>query len=235
MSEWAAKRFWKTADVVADGDGYGVTLDGRAVRTPAKASLILPTRGLAEEVAQEWQAQEELIQPLTMPFTRSANAATDKVMPQHSEVADMLAAYGDSDLICYRASHPQGLVERQNAGWDPLVDWSVTHLKAPLQVYVGVMHASQPEASQETLARRTHAMTPFQLTAFHDLVSLSGSLIIGFAAVEGRNTPEALWDISRIDETWQIDQWGADDEAAEQAGIKRAAFLHAYRFYRLST
>ena len=146
----------------------------------------------------------------------------------------MLSSYGDSDLICYRAADPQGLVERQNKAWDPLVDWSATKLKAPLKVFVGVMHASQSSESLLTLSERVHKLTPFQLTAFHDLVSLSGSLVIGFAVVEGYATPENLWEISRIDEQWQIDQWGRDEEAEAQAEIKRTAFLHANAFFRVS-
>lgn len=234
MSEWAAKRFWKAAEATQVDGGHSVLLDGRSVRTPAKSALILPTEQMAREVAAEWDAQQDKINPLTMPYTRAANAATDKVTPQKAEVADMLASYGDSDLICYRAADPNGLVERQNKGWDPLVDWSTTHLKAPLQVYVGVMHAPQPPASLAHLSRQVHAFNPFQLTAFHDLVSLSGSLIIGFAAVHEYASPEALWEVSRIDETWQIDQWGEDEDAMEQVAVKREAFLHAERFFRVS-
>ena len=233
MSEWAAKRFWKAVDVKQDDAGYSVALDGRLVRTPAKSPLLLPTAQMAQAVAAEWEAQTDKIDPLSMPYTRAANAATDKVTHQFDEVADMLASYGDTDLICYRASDPKELVERQNKQWDPLVDWSATDLKAPLQVYVGVMHAPQPEASKIRLRALVDAFDPFQLTAFHDLVSLSGSLIIGFAVVHGYDTPQALWDVSRIDEDWQIQQWGEDEEAAAQISIKRDAFLHADQFFRV--
>lgn len=233
MTDWAAKRFWTKTQVIAVEGGYSVTLDGRAVRTPAKSAVTLPTQAMADAVAREWDAQEGKINPLSMPFTRAANAATDKVTPQHGEVADMLAAYGDSDLICYRASDPRGLVERQNKGWDPLVDWSATALKAPLQVYVGVMHAEQPANSIAALTSRVHAFDAYRLTAFHDLVSLSGSLIIGFAVTENYASAEALWEISRIDETWQSEQWGHDEEAEQMAATKREAFLHADSFFRL--
>ena len=145
----------------------------------------------------------------------------------------MLAAYGDSDLICYRASHPDGLVERQNKDWDPLVDWSATALKAPLQVYVGVMHAEQPTQSIAALSQKVHALDAFRLAAFHDLVSLSGSLIIGFAATETYASAADLWDISRIDESWQAEQWGHDEEAEKMADQRRDAFLHADSFFRL--
>ena len=108
MSEWKAKRFWKEAAVVVAGDGFAVELDGRLVKTPAKAALILPTAAMAEAIAAEWQSQEEVINPATMPLTKTANAAIDKVAIQHAEVAELLAAYGDSDLLCYRAAHPAG-------------------------------------------------------------------------------------------------------------------------------
>jgi len=233
MTDWAAKRFWTDTAVAQVEGGFGVTLDGRMLRTPVKSALVLPTRGMADEVAREWDAQEGKIDPLSMPFTRAANAATDKVTPQHAEVADMLAAYGDSDLICYRASDPRSLVERQNKGWDPLVDWSATALKAPLQVYVGVMHAEQPVQSVATLRQKVHSFDAFRLAAFHDLVSLSGSLIIGMAVTENYASAIDLWDISRIDENWQAEQWGHDEEAEQMAIQKRDAFLHADRFFRL--
>lgn len=234
MSEWAAKRFWKTADVAEVDGGFTVQLDTRPVRTPAKSPLVVPTKALARNIAMEWDAQGEKVDPMSMPFTRSSNAAIDKVSVQHGEVADLLAAYGDSDLLCYRASYPDGLVQRQNKAWDQLVDWSATALKAPLQVYVGIMHDSQPEASISHLTKQVHALTPFQLTAFHDLVSLSGSLIIAFAVIHDFAPADALWDTSRIDEDWQIEQWGEDEEATRQAQTKREAFLHADAFFRVS-
>ena len=128
MSEWKPKRFWTASAVVATDGGFTVELDGRRVRTPAKAALVLPTRAMAEAVAREWDAQEKEIDPATMPFTRSANAAIDKVQHQHAEVADMLSDYGDSDLLCYRATHPEALIERQRREWDPALDWAAETL-----------------------------------------------------------------------------------------------------------
>ena len=130
MTGWKRKRFWKQARVVADGDGFAVELDGRPVRTPAKAALRLPGRAMAQAIAAEWDAQEDEIAPATMPFTRTANAAIDKVTPQRAEVAAMLAAYGDSDLLCYRADRPAELVRRQAESWDPALDWAATALGA---------------------------------------------------------------------------------------------------------
>lgn len=234
MSEWAAKRFWTDSAVVAMQNGFGVELDGRGVKTPAKAELILPTRAMADAVALEWDAQDGRIDPMSMPVTRSANAAIDKVRVQHAEVADMLAAYGDTDLVCYRAAHPQGLAEWQVQAWDPVLDWAADTLNARLTALQGVVHSPQPDQALTSLSDRVHALDAFQLAAFHDLVSISGSLLLGFAAAMDWRDAEEIWHLSRIDERWQEEQWGRDDEATVHAEIKRNAFLHAKRFFDLS-
>ncbi|WP_299848035.1 ATP12 family chaperone protein [uncultured Roseovarius sp.] len=234
MSNWKLKRFWDAAAVRRTEQGFAVELDGRPVKTPAKTTLIVPTQPLANQIAAEWNAAEGQINPADMPFTRSANAAIDKVTHQHAEVADMLAAYGDADLTCYRADGPQELVTRQAEGWDPLLDWADTTLGARLLPVQGVIHSPQDTGALRTLADQVHALDPFALTAFHDLVSLSGSLVIGFAALHNLHPPEALWRLSRIDELWQEEQWGEDEEAQEMAARKESDFLHAKTFYNLS-
>ncbi|MFA5580808.1 MAG: ATP12 family protein [Paracoccaceae bacterium] len=234
MNAWAAKRFWTDTRAEADADGYIIRLDDRLLRTPAKAPLVVPTMALAQAIADEWAAQQGEIKPAQMPFTRSANAAIDKVMRQQAEVADMLADYGDSDLLCYRADAPAELAARQAARWDPLLDWAADHLSARLVPVAGVMHRPQDGAALARLRAQVHALDPFALTAFHDLVSLSGSLVIGFSAIHAQNSPTALWDLSRLDEDWQKEQWGSDDEAEELAHQKQAAFLHADAFYHMS-
>ncbi len=233
MSQWKAKRFWTSASVETASEGYSVHLDGRPVKTPAKSALVVPTRALARQIADEWAACPEQIDPAAMPFTRSANAAIDKVSMQHDEVATMLAAYGDADLICYRADAPAELVARQSAGWDPLLDWAQAHLGARLVPVQGVMHAPQDKQALKVLSKQVHALDAFALTAFHDLVSLSGSLIIGFAALGSDHPIETLWQVSRIDEFWQEEKWGKDEEATAMATRKRRDFLHAKRFYDL--
>lgn len=233
VSEWKAKRFWKETALTETDAGFGVALDGRPVRTPAKAALILPTRAMAEAVQAEWDAVEDQIDPRTMPFTRTANAAIDKVAVQKTEVADMIADYGGTDLLCYRADEPQELRARQDAAWDPLLDWAAETHGARLRVTSGVMHLAQPEEALAPLRKTVRECSPFQLAALHDLVALSGSLVIGLAVGPGQEAPEALWDVSRVDETWQEEQWGKDEEAQIQAALKRTAFLHAARVWRL--
>ena len=234
MGDWKQKRFWKEVSFSETAAGFSIELDGRRVKTPAKAPLEVPTARMAEAIAAEWDAQEEAVNPESMPFTRSANAAIDKVRHQHAEVADMLADYGDSDLLCYRAESPDGLIQRQAAQWDPVLDWAESSLGARLQPRSGVLHQPQDQAALEKLSARVHALSDFQLAAFHDLVGISGSLILGFAAAEGWRGPEEIWLISRLDEIWQEEQWGPDEEALVAAAAKRNAFLHAKAFYDAS-
>jgi chaperone required for assembly of F1-ATPase len=233
VSNWAARRFWDEARAVPVDGGFAVHLDSRPVRTPLKAPLLLPTLALAEAVAAEWQAQDGKVDPTTMPCTRTANSAIDKVAPQFAEVAEMLAAYGETDLLCYRAEGPVNLVERQAKAWDPLLIWAREELGAPLVATAGVMHIDQPPTSLAVLRKQVYLLNPFQLSAFHDLVAVSGSLILGLAVIRKRLAAEAAWDCSRIDENWQAELWGKDDEAAEVASWKCVAFLQADRFYAL--
>ncbi len=233
MSAWSARRFWTDVTIRAEADGFAVYLDNRPVRTPLKAPLILPTEALARAVAAEWQAQEGTVNPATMPCTRSANSAIDKVAPQFDAVVAMLADYGGTDLICYRATHPDDLIDRQARAWDPMMHWVATDLGAPLRATQGVMHVDQPQASLATLHAAVAALTPFQLAAFHDLVAISGSLVLALAVTRGRLTADEAWTLSRIDEDWQIEVWGTDEEAAELIALKRDAFMQADRFYAL--
>lgn len=234
MSSWKQKRFWTAAAVAPHPEGFTVHLDGRQVKTPAKADLVVPTEEMAQAIAAEWDAQEGEVRPAEMPVTRGANAAIDKVRVQHDEVADMLAAYGDADLLCYRAAEPEELVRRQSEAWDPMLDWAAEALGARLEVRTGVIHAPQPQPALDRLAERVQAMTAFQLAAFHDLVSLSGSLVLAFAAVHRLQPVERLWEMSRIDETWQEELWGVDEEARALAERKRQDFLLAARFFDMS-
>ncbi len=230
MTGWARRVFWTAAEAVAEADGWSVRLDGRAVRTPARATLRLPSQALAAAVAAEWAAQGGEVDPGTMPLTRLANSALDKVAPQRAEVAEVVALYGASDLLCYRAAGPAGLVARQAAGWDPLLDWAAETLSARLTVTTGVIPVAQPPQALAALTAAVAARGPFALAALHDLVAISGSLVLGLAVQAGRLGAAGAFALSRIDEDWQTDHWGADDEAAESAARKAADMAAAGRF-----
>ncbi len=234
MSGRKVRRFWKQACIVPVGDGFSVELDGRRLKTPGKANLTLPSLAMAEEMAAEWDAQKDEVDPTSMPVTRMANSAIDKVRPQHREVAEMLAGYGDTDLLCYRAEAPAELVAHQAEAWDPALDWAEAELGVRLFARAGVMHVAQPEPALARLSDMVHRQTAFQLAAFHDLVSLTGSLILGFAATRGWRDGREIWRLSRLDEIWQEARWGVDDDAAATAEARCNAFLSAKRFFEIS-
>ena len=232
MSQWRVKRFWTSASVHPVPGGYEVRLDTRSVKTPGKHPLILPTLALAQAIAAEWDAQTGQINPARMPMTRFANSAVEKVAPQFVAVVGEVASYGASDLLCYRATEPPALADRQAKGWDPILGWAAQIFDAPLTVTQGVMPVTQPGASLTTLTAAVAALTSFQLVALHDLVAISGSLVLGLAATRGRLNPTEAFDLSRIDEHWQAELWGQDDEAAATEARKRADFTAAAQFFQ---
>jgi chaperone required for assembly of F1-ATPase len=212
-----AKRFYK--DVAIEdrgGEGAALLLDKKLVRTPGKALLILPTRALAEAVAEEWRAQGERIDPSTMPLTRLANSAVDGVAGREPAVIDDIVAHAGSDLLCYRAQGPQELVEAQATHWDPVLHWAKTALGAPLLLGQGIVHVAQPPASLDRLRQRLAGRAAFSLAALHVMTALMGSALLALAVAERRLTPEEAWAASHVDEDWQIGQWGEDAEAAER-------------------
>ncbi len=234
MSIMKQKRFWKTAGTVTRDAGFGVELDGRSVNTPNKTPLIVPTSAMADAIAAEWDAQSENIDPLSMPVTRSANSALDKVAPQQAEVIAMLAEYGDSDLLCYRAAGPVELISKQAAEWDAVLDWAAGEFGSKLNVGEGVMHVPQDAGLLENLHAEVASYDNFALVGAHDLISISGSLVLALAVMRDAISVEDAWRKSRVDEHWQVSQWGEDDEAMATEALKKEAFLHADRFYRLS-
>lgn len=232
MSEWTARRFWKDVMIEPADRGWQVCLDGRPVKTPAKRALILPTRALAEAVAAEWRAVDDRIDPAAMPFTRSANSAIDKVAPQRDAVVLLISAYGETDLLCYRAEAPEELAALQERAWGPMLSWAADRLGAPLVVTRGVVPIPQPAASLDALAARVGAMTVFELTALHDLVAMTGSLVLGLAVAIGGFAPEKIWADAQVDDEWQIARWGTDEEAVAVIAARKTAFLDADRFWQ---
>jgi chaperone required for assembly of F1-ATPase len=231
------RRFWDVAGIVpADAEaGFAVQLDDRPLRTPAGVPLVVPTEALAAEIAAEWDALEGEIRPELLPFTRAANVAIDRIAHARGPVVAAIAEYGGTDLLCYRAAEPAGLAARQAAGWDPWLVWSARALGAPLVAVTGVMHAPQPSASIAALHAAVAEEDAFGLAALHELVSLSGSLVLGLAVSRGALEADAAWELSRIDETWQAEQWGRDAEAEAMAAVRREDFLRAARLKRLAS
>lgn len=227
------KRFWATARVVGAGGAWEVLLDTRPIRTPGKAPLHLPTRALAEALATEWDGQGERVDPAAMPLTRAANTAIDRVTPQRAAVAAEIARYGETDLLCYRAPGPQALRAEQDAAWNPLLAWAVERFDARLAVADGVIYAPQEPAATERLAAAVDAFDAWELTGLHELVTISGSLVLGLACAEGRLDPDETWRLSRIDEDWNVREWGEDAEAAAAAAKKHEDLCQAARWIGL--
>ena len=224
------KRFYKEAVV---GKGNAVLLDGRPVRTPGRAPLAPPGARLAGAIADEWNAQEETVDPRAMPLTGLANAAIDRIAPDPAAFARGLAAYGESDLLCYRAEGPAPLVARQAALWDPLLAWAQDRYDIAFAVTAGIVHKPQPPETIARLAAAVAARGPFELAGLSPLVTVSGSLVVALALAEGAIGFDAAWEAAALDEQWQAEQWGEDAEAAKALAARRAEFAAAARFLSL--
>ncbi len=222
------------AEVAERNGGYTVVLDGRPVRTPAKASLSLPTRALAEAVAEEWRAQEEEIRPQSMRLMRLAVTAIDRVSRQRDAVIEEIAAYAATDLVCYRAEQPASLAARQQAAWQPLVDWAARRYDARLRVTAGLMPVQQPQAATGALRSAVAVLDDMMLTGLHNATAACGSAVIALALAEGRVGPDEAWELSLVDETFQVEQWGEDGEAARRHQALREDIASAARFMELS-
>ncbi len=227
-------RPWQEALVEGDAPPYAITLGGRPVRTPRKRAVTAPSRALAEAIAAEWRAQGDTVDPKTMPMTRYMNSILDTVADHRADVIEQVAAYGGSDLLCYRAERPDSLVTRQAQEWDGPLTWAAQVLHAPMIVTAGLMAIEQPDASLAALHGAVEAHDDTGLAALHDLTSFSGSLILALAISKGHLEAEAAWKASRVDEDWQIENWGEDDLATKAAHDKRAAFMDAARLLDLS-
>ena len=227
------KRFYERVDVADRGGGFALLLDGKPVRTPGKAQLILPSRALAEAVAEEWRAQKQRIDPATMPLTRLANSAIDGVPGREHAVIDDILAYAGSDLLCYRADGPGGLIEAQETHWDPVIVWAKSALGAPLVLSEGVVHVAQPQSSIDRLKEALDGRDTFSLAALHVMTALTGSALLALAVALGQMSPEEAWDAAHVDEDWQIGQWGEDAEAAARRTARRNDFAAAARLLSL--
>jgi chaperone required for assembly of F1-ATPase len=228
------KRFYKKVMTRDDGEGAALLLDGKPVRTPGKASLVLPTRALAEAVAGEWRAQGERIDPMTMPLTKLANSTIDGVRGREQAVIDDIVKHAGSDLLCYRAQGPRELVEAQGKHWDPVLAWAKAVLGAPFGRVEGIVHTAQPSASLERIKRELAGRDAFSLAALHVMTALTGSALLALAVARGQMTPEEAWAAAHVDEDWQISKWGEDAEAASRRKDRWRDFSAAARTLALS-
>ena len=232
MTPSLKKRFWKKATVVEVSGGYGIELDGQRVQTPSKLPLIVVFRVIADAIASEWMAQVNLVNPSAMPATRMANSVIDKVILNQNAIVEMLTEYSGSDLLCYRATGPQSLIDAQGIVWDPLLDWSAKTNLAPMNVASGIMHVEQPVTSIDVYRSKLKEMNPYQLAGVHDLITISGSVIISMALISNHFSIDEAWTAASVDEIWQEKQWGSDMEAKEVRAKKRLDFEFAFNFWK---
>ncbi|MBG1231701.1 ATP12 family chaperone protein [Aestuariivirga litoralis] len=224
------RRFYKD---VAVGEGNKILLDGRAVKTPLKAAFSLPTHPLAEAVADEWRAQEKLINPALMPLTKLANTAIDRAGPERAHVAGEVVGFAGSDLVFYRADAPEKLVALQAAAWDPILDWAKQALDARFLGASGIIYVKQPEAALRAVEAHIAGLDAFKLTAVHNLTTLTGSALLALMIHSGAIDSASGWAAAHVDEDYQISTWGEDHEAARRRANRKADFEGTVKFLSL--
>jgi chaperone required for assembly of F1-ATPase len=227
------KRFYKDVRVEPGSDGFGISLDGKPLRTPAKAPLSLPSAVLAEAIAEEWRSQGEEVKLDRLPLTRLASTALDLVAMRRAEVAAEVTRYAGTDLVCYRAGHPPELARRQHEAWQPLIDWATLRYDAPLEVTAGVLPVAQSAASLRAFAVAVETYGALELAALHLATSACGSLVVALALVEGRLDVEGAFAASQLDETFEIEQWGEDAEQMQRRAALKDDMALAHRFLAL--
>lgn len=227
------KRFWTEVAVEEEDRGFAIRLDDRPVRTPARAPLAVPTRRMAEAIAEEWRSIDREVDPRAMPLTGLANAAIDRVAPDRLAFARGLARYAESDLTCYRATGPRQLVAVQETAWDALLGWARRRYDVDFATTDRVTHVAQPLATVEQLSHAVESLDDFHLAALSPLVTIGGSLLAALALTERAITPDQAWDAVSIDERWQIEQWGSDAEAEQVIENRRRDFMAAAQFLEL--
>ena len=214
------RRFYKTAAAEQREGGFALTLDGKQARTPTRNPLVVANRAVAEAMAAEWASQGEHIDPSTMPLTRIANAAIDRVAGEMEAVAGEIVKYAGTDLVCYRADGPPSLVAAQEAAWAPVLAWAREALGARFVLVEGIIAAEQPEASLAAIAGALADLDPLRLAAVNVVTTLTGSALIAVALLRGHLTAEAAWAAAHVDEDWQMGQWGRDEIALQRRAAR---------------
>jgi len=229
------KRFYRDVSVSPVGDAFAILLDGRPMKTPQRNALAVPVSALADAIAAEWAAQGDNIIPASMPLTALAQGTLDQVANERDRIVGRIAAFADSDMLYYRAdTGQQALIDYQAKHWDPLLDWARQHYDIDFNLVYGIRYEAQPQETIERLAATVEAQDDFTVAAMLSLVGLSGSLIATLGLVEQTHDTETLWPLVNLEELWQEQQWGRDDQAVAAREIKRAEFEAAARFLDLS-
>jgi len=228
------KRFWKTSQLLPhEAGGWSILLDERPLRTPARVPLIVPGEALARAIAQEWDEQGEDIAPHTMPMTGFANATIDRVLPALGDFRGQIAAYGQSDLLCYRADQPDSLIALQEAEWGPLLESASARHGIAFTVTSGIVPVDQPALTLAALRGEVEALDPWLLAGVATITQIGGTLVGTLAYLHDELDGDALFDVASLDERWQAEQWGEDEQASALLAIKRAEFLQAARYCAL--
>jgi len=217
------KRFYAGADVAEAEGGFSILLDGKPIRTPSGRPVIAPSRAIADAIAAEWNAQGETIDPLTMPLTRFANSVIEGVIDRVDAVRDDIAKYLGSDLLFYRAGHPEGLVAREARHWDPILFWAAETLGAHFILAEGIVHVVQPD-SAIAAARAAFPADPWAVAALHVVTTLTGSALLALALAHGVRDAEQTWAAAHVDEDWNIEKWGLDEEVAARRAARLVDF-----------
>jgi chaperone required for assembly of F1-ATPase len=225
------KRFYKEADIAEADGGFSITLDGRPIRTPSGRTVTVPNGQIARAVAQEWQAQGKTIDPLTMPLTRFANSVVEAVVGRVDVVGDDIAKYLQSDLLCYRAAHPAALVQREAEHWDGVLFWAADALSAHFILSQGVVHARQPETAV-VAARAALPSDPWSVAALHVVTTLTGSALLALALQHGVRDADQVWAAAHVDEDWNTEQWGTDEEAVRAREARLVDFRAAVQILK---
>ena len=225
------KRFYAEAGVTDADGGFAITLDGKPIRTPSGRVVTVPAREIADAIAAEWQAQNETIDPLTMPLTRFANSVVEAVVDRTDLVADDVAKYLQSDLLFYRAGHPEALVALEAKHWDPVLFWAADTLGAHFILAEGIMNVDQPETAVAA-ARAALPSDPWSIAAMHVVTTLTGSALLALALKHGMRSPDEVWAAAHVDEDWNAEQWGTDEEAVARRAARLVDFVAAARILR---
>jgi chaperone required for assembly of F1-ATPase len=226
------RRFYKSVETAAADGGHAVLLDGRALKTPGGTRLVLPTAALAQQVAEEWAEQGESVELAQMHATRLANTAIDSIGQAREATADQIARYAGSDLVLYYAEEPDGLVQRQREQWGPVLDRIEKEARLSFVRASGIIHQDQPKETLDGVRAIALSLDDFGLAGLAFGAALFGSAILAIGVQRGWLGGEQAYELSRLDEQWQEERWGVDEEAAERAERLRLEARMLERWFR---